>query len=78
LRIIRIKIRDGGFKSRKGVAIQAKDIKRIWGHSGEKMPVILSKSKGERIIVKKRDSVWSLKKTKKVEKAEIEEIEEIA
>jgi len=30
LKIIRIKIRDGGFKSRKGVAVCAKNIKRIW------------------------------------------------
>lgn len=63
LKIIRIKIRDGGFKSRKGVLVMAKDIKRIYGDSGEKIPMVLSK-KGERVVIKKRDSVWSLKRPK--------------
>ena len=67
LKIVRIKIRDGGFKSRKGVAVMAKDIKRIYGDSGEKMPIVLSRKKGERIAIKKRDSVWSLKRSKKEE-----------
>ncbi|VVB87376.1 Nif-regulating protein A [uncultured archaeon] len=61
LKIIRIKIRDSGFKSRKGVAIKASDIKRIYAESGQKEPKRISKSGGERIIIKKRESVWSLK-----------------
>ncbi len=61
LKIIRIKIRDGGFKSRKGVAVKSKDIKRIYADSGIKEPKRFSKAKGERIIIKKRESVWSLK-----------------
>lgn len=65
LKIIRIKIRDGGFKSRKGVAICAKDIKRIWADSGIKEPKRFSKARGERIIVKKRESLWSLRSTGK-------------
>lgn len=63
LKIMRIKIRDGGFKSRKGVSIMAKDIRRIYCDPGEKMPVVLSRKKGERIVIKKRESVWSLKHT---------------
>ncbi len=59
LKIIRIKIRDGGFKSRKGVAIKAKDIKRIYAESGIKEPKRISK--GERVVIKRRESVWSLK-----------------
>ncbi len=59
LKIIRIKIRDGGFKSRKGVAIKAKDIKRIYADSGIKEPKRISK--GERVVIKRRESVWSLK-----------------
>ncbi|MCX9084695.1 MAG: HVO_0476 family zinc finger protein [Candidatus Methanoperedens sp.] len=61
LKIIRIKIRDGGFKSRKGVAICAKYIKRIYADSGIKEPKRFSRAKGERIVIKKRDSVWSLR-----------------
>jgi len=61
LKIIRIKIRDGGFKSRKGVAVCAKNIKRIWADSGRIEPKRFSKAKGERIVIKKRDSVWSLR-----------------
>lgn len=61
LKIIRIKIRDGGFKSRKGVAVFAKNIKRIYADSGRKEPKRFSKAKGERIVIKKRDSVWSLR-----------------
>lgn len=59
LKIIRIKIRDGGFKSRNGVAIKAKDIKRIYADSGIKEPKRISK--GERVVIKRRESVWSLK-----------------
>ena len=61
LKIIRIKIRDGGFKSRKGIAVCAKNIKRIYADSGRKEPKRFSKAKGERIVIKKRDSVWSLR-----------------
>lgn len=61
LKIIRIKIRDSGFKSRKGVAIKAKYIKRIYADSGIKEPKRFSKAKGERVVIKKRDSVWSLR-----------------
>ena len=63
LKIIRIKIRDGGFKSRKGVAIKASDIKRIYADTGKKEPKRFSKS-GGRIVIKKRESVWSLKHKK--------------
>jgi len=65
LKIIRIKIRDSGFKSRKGVAIKASDIKRIYAESGQREPRRFSKA-GERIVIKKRESVWSLK-TKKTD-----------
>jgi len=61
LKIIRIKIRDGGFKSRKGIAVKAKDIKRIYADSGIKEPKRFSRAVGERIVIKKRESVWSLK-----------------
>lgn len=61
LKIIRIKIRDGCFKSRKGVAVMAKDIKRIYADSGYKMPKKISRAGGERVVIKKRESVWSLK-----------------
>lgn len=61
LKIVRIKIRDEGFKSRKGTAVMAKNIKRIYADSGIKEPRRFSKVKGERIIIKKRESVWSLK-----------------
>lgn len=60
LKIIRIKIRDGGFKSRKGIAIKAKDIKRIYADSGIREPKRISRA-GERVVIKKRESVWSLK-----------------
>ncbi len=59
LKIIRIKIRDGGFKSRKGVAIRAKDIRRIYADSGIREQKI--SRAGERVVIKKRESVWSLK-----------------
>ncbi|HEY9206637.1 MAG TPA: HVO_0476 family zinc finger protein [Candidatus Methanoperedens sp.] len=59
LKIIRIKIRDGGFKSRKGIVIKAKDIRRIYADSGTREQRIFSK--GERVKIKKRESVWSLK-----------------
>ncbi|KCZ71226.1 putative Zn-finger protein [Candidatus Methanoperedens nitroreducens] len=61
LRIKRIKIRDGGFKSRKGIAVKAKDIKRIYADPGIREPRRISKSRGERVVIKKRESVWSLK-----------------
>ncbi|MBU3967534.1 MAG: hypothetical protein KKG76_09185 [Euryarchaeota archaeon] len=63
LKIIRIKIRDSGFKSRKGVAVKASDIKRIYAESGRKELRRISKG-GERIVIKKRESVWSLKSKK--------------
>ena len=61
LKIIRIKIRDGGFKSRKGVAVRASDIRRIYADSGYQEPRRFSKA-GERVVIKKRESVWSLKR----------------
>ena len=64
LKIIRIKIRDGGFKSRKGVAVRAKDIKRIYADTGFRMPKRISRAGGERVVIKKRESVWSLKARK--------------
>lgn len=63
LKIIRIKIRESGFKSRKGVAIKASDIKRLYAESGQKEPRHISKG-GERVVIKKRESVWSLKRKK--------------
>ncbi len=63
LKIIRIKIRESGFKSRKGVAIKASDIKRIYAESGQKEPRRIS-NRGERVVIKKRESVWSLKHKK--------------
>ncbi len=63
LKIIRIKIRDGGFKSRKGVAIKASDIKRIYADTGRMEPKRFSKG-GGRIVIKKRESLWSLKNKK--------------
>jgi len=62
LKIIRIKIRDGCFKSRKGFAVKAKDIKRIYADSGIREPIRISR--GERVVIKKRESVWSLKSRK--------------
>ena len=61
LKIVRIKIRDSGFKSRRGVAVKAKYIKRIYADSGIKEPKRLSRAKGERVVIKKRESVWSLR-----------------
>lgn len=58
-KIIRIKIRDGDFKSKNGIAIKAKDIRRIYADSGTMEPRKISK--GERVRIKKRESVWSLK-----------------
>jgi len=49
------------FKSRKGIAVKAKDIKRIYADSGIKEPKRFSRAGGERIVIKKRESVWSLK-----------------
>ncbi len=60
LKIIRIKIRDGKFKSRKGIAVRASNIRRIYADSGYKEPRRFSKA-GERVVIKKRESVWSLK-----------------
>jgi uncharacterized Zn finger protein len=69
LKIIRIKIRDGGFKSRKGVAIKASDIKRIYANTGRMEPKRFSKgSGGGRIIIKKRESLWSLKRNVNIKK----------
>jgi len=62
LKIIRIKLRDSGFKSRKGVSIKAKDITRIYADSGIKEPKRFSRKTGERVEIKKRESVWSLSK----------------
>jgi uncharacterized Zn finger protein len=59
LEIKKIKIRDGGFKSRKGTAVAAKDIRRIYADSGIVEPKRFSK--GERVIIRKRESVWSLR-----------------
>ena len=61
LKIVRIKIRDGGFKSRRGIAVKAKYIKRIYADSGIKEPKRFSRAKGERVVIKKRESVWSLR-----------------
>ncbi len=61
LKIIRIKIRDGGFKSRKGATVAAKDIIRIYADSGIVEPRRLSRAKGGRVIIKKRESEWSLR-----------------
>lgn len=58
LKIIRIKIRNGGFKSKKGISIKASDIRRIYADSGIKEQRRISKG-GERILIKKRESVWS-------------------
>ncbi len=63
LKIIRIKIREGGFKSRKGVAVRAKDIRRIYADSGIREQKI--SRTGERVVIKKRESVWSLKSKRK-------------
>ncbi len=60
LKIMRIKIRDGGFKSRNGTAVKAKDIKRMYADSGLVEPRKVSKG-GGRIFIKRRESVWSLK-----------------
>lgn len=61
--IKQIKIRDGGFKRRKGIAVEAKDIKRIFTDPAIPLPKKISK-KGERIVIKKRVSEWSLKSRK--------------
>ena len=63
LKVIRVKIRDGGFKSRKGISVKARDVKRIYADSGIKEPKRFSKA-GERVVIKKRDSVWTLKRKK--------------
>ena len=59
LEIKKIKIRDGGFKSRIGTAVAAKDIRRIYADPGIAEPRRFSK--GERVVIKKRESVWSLR-----------------
>ena len=61
LKIAKIKIREGGFKRREGAAAKAKDIRRIYAASGiiEKKRI---KRAGERVVIKKRESVWSLKR----------------
>ena len=63
LRIKRIKVRDGGFKSRKGSLVRAKDIRRIYADSGIRGPE-KKVTRGERVVIKKRESVWSLKHKK--------------
>ncbi len=60
LKIKKIKIREGGFKSREGTAVKARDIKRIYAEAEIRKQIRISRS-GERFIVKKRESVWSLK-----------------
>jgi len=62
LKIIRIKIREGGFKSKKGIAVKARDIRRIYAEPESMEPRRVSK--GERVVIKKRESVWSLKHKK--------------
>jgi uncharacterized Zn finger protein len=59
LEIKKIKIRDGGFKSRKGTAVAAKDIRRIYADPAIVEPKRFSK--GERVVIRKRESVWSLR-----------------
>lgn len=59
LEIKKIKIRDGGFKSRKGTAVAAKDIRRIYADTDIMEPKRFSK--GERVVIRKRESVWSLR-----------------
>ncbi len=61
LKIIRIKIREDGFKSRNGIAVKAKDIKRIYADSGIKEPKRFSRAGGRNVMIRKRESVWSLK-----------------
>jgi uncharacterized Zn finger protein len=58
--IVRIKIRNGGFKKRSGVRVYAKYISRIYTEPSVKEPKRISRS-GGRIVIKKRESVWSLK-----------------
>ena len=59
LEIKKIKIRDGGFKSRRGTAVAAKDIRRIYADPG--IVELKRFSKGERVVIRKRESVWSLR-----------------
>jgi len=61
LKIEKIKIRDGGFKRREGAVAKAKDVRRIYATSGviEKKRI---KRAGERVVIKKRVAVWSLKR----------------
>lgn len=64
VKIVRIKIRDGCFRSRKGIKIPAKYVKRIYTEPMVMEPRRIarsSRSEGGRAIIKKRDSVWSLK-----------------
>lgn len=60
LKVIRIKIRGGKFKSRRGVSVRAADIRRIYADSGIKSVGQISRG-GESIRIRKRESVWSLK-----------------
>lgn len=55
-----IKIRDGNFKRRKGASAAAKEIKRIYAEPEFRERRTLSK-RGRRVVIKKRDSLWSLK-----------------
>ncbi len=63
VRIVRIKIRDGGFKSRRGSRVLAKYVKRIYAEPGVMEPRRISRS-GDRVVIKRRESVWSLKSRK--------------
>ena len=59
--IKRIKVREGGFKSRRGSIVAAKNIRRIYADPGiREEPKKISK--GGRVVIKKRESVWSLKR----------------
>ena len=63
VKIVRIKIRDGGFRSRRGAKVLAKYVKRIHAEPTVREPRRISRT-GGRVIIKKRESVWSLKSKK--------------
>ncbi len=60
LEIKQIKIREGSFKRLKGIAIKAKNIKRIYADAGIRKTKKIFRG-GGRVVIKKRESVWSLK-----------------
>ena len=65
VKIVRIKIRDGCFKSRRGVKIPAKYVKRVYAEPSVMEPRRISRTGGAgRVTIKKRESVWSLKSKK--------------